>query len=87
MLKPYGYSVANFRIQVISFDKALSERFFTFGSVRELIDNGKFCMFVEIMAFLLEIFASDYCVNYFQILWMVIQYYIKACITYILIIT
>ena len=35
-------------------------------------------MFVEIMAFLLKIFASHYCVEFFHIFPMIVQSYIKA---------
>ena len=43
-------------------------------------------MFVEIMAFLMKIFASHYCISFFHIFSMIIQSYIKACfcLSYIL---
>ena len=41
---------------MFSFNKFLSESFFTFASV-QLIRNCKFCLLVEIMAFLLKMFA------------------------------
>ena len=46
-------------------------------------------MFVEIVAFLLKMFASHYCVDFFHIFSMIIQSYIKACFyfSYILFIT
>ena len=46
-------------------------------------------MFVKITVFLLEVFASHYCVCFLHIVSMIIQSYIKPCfyLTYILLIT
>ena len=46
-------------------------------------------MCIEIIAFLLKMFASHYCVGFFHIFSMIIQTYVKTCFgfTYILFIT
>ena len=65
MLKPYGFSISDFRIQKFSI---LISRWVRVSLDLEVFVNwidGKFGTFVEIIAFFLKMFGSHYYVDFF----------------------
>ena len=68
MLKPFGYTVSNFKIKKFSL---LISHWVKCGDVHQTISDGKLCMLIEIVTFLFKMFASHYCVDFFHIFSMI----------------